>query len=1088
MNDKVPVKPTPYSRSLGRFAAAALAIITCATCEPAPAEAPHETTDETTDAATADQRHTIALIIDGEPEAVDVLEVRLLARLTDAGFETLEREQLRDVLAEQELAAAQAIENREARVRLGHVLGAEALAILTGVAAEERDLVHLRLVDARNGLVLDEELFAWDAAEPLPDEVTQLISGVHHRLTVPLDDRLYLSLPTVTWQGAPPGGHEGLAPLLELAMRGTLHADPRVHLLERAALLELVREQWLADVPVALRPTTVMMEMTLRPTSDASHLEVAMRLSRPGADEQVAGRRQVEATGARLRAAGRELLQELLEFDAASSLDRVAERERLAARAADLRSARKWDAAIEAAEAAVALALDDPERLLQLLPTTMRFPHLAWRQSATPEEVRQSVERVLWISRLSLQTMRMAIEADESWPLASRWPVNNLITQLGFWRLHEHPDHADAWRQVMSLYDRQLALRLAAAERFDASAASMLQEALETLPYRSSRPAEFSSRAIDLLVHLRNDAERFGPDWRPEGLEPGSRQLDRYITMRHIDMFDWSFSDIEGLLRWCASEGEYHLKLLGLAGLAEASADPDEVQQLAHRILTLTLTGELLVDPDTRQMRYLPVGHTTTGALRSATRSLARVDRVDAVVEDIVARFEQHGGFEVFALRSGSNFYYPNLAYGYFVNHIISEADGDDDRRVRRLLRALQQHEAAALDESDRAMTQLQRALNARLEELARHRGEPPTAGPLWSQVKLEPIQFTHTHERLRHAIIIGHHLDERTAAEGSRPELYLVWLLNPHARGPRRDEMMFTRSSMEDGRLQIVGHARTPEQRIAGRRMDMAVHDGRMLVTGPWGIWIVEGEDSHIVAPPERGAEVQRIAIVNDVALVQTGAPHRTLHQLYRFDPEAETYSLIADHRSISPRTPIDGVHRFHVRGIVPDHAHGWVYLHIDGRDTDKHGVWRYHPARDEFEFIMQNERQNWEEVSLVTLRDGELVYYTRHPRYRIDRETGRILDENHFPDGWPESVEGVINWRWPRHHVRVGPLFLNHYDYSNTLRLVHAERGAEPHPDRLPGYEDARELDDGVWMVIRRRTKRHWPIELYRAEHVEP
>ena len=1022
------------------------------------------------------REQTVALIIHDETAAAGLLEAQLLAVLGAGGFETLERGRLRDVLAEQRLGAAQLEADRASRVRLGQVLAAEALALATVIAGQDDEVfVHLRIVDARHGLVLDEELFAWSPEAGLPTRVEALIEGARRRLEIAPGDRLYVTLPRVTWQATPPDEQTALAAMLELALRGELHGDPRVYLLERAALLELVREQWLAELPVELRPTAVMIEMTLQPTADPAVVDLAMRVSEPGVEPPAVRRREVPAQVEALRDAALALLEELVDREAAVvPFDREAERDRLSARIVDLQRAGRYVAAREAAEAGIALSMDEPRQMMRMIAWASRN---LWLDGVRGDARQQALDKFIWLGELSLHATRLAIEARQSWILEQGTVPNR--NDLGSLRpLRHDPELGPSVRQVLNLSTRQIELLLNHADVFDSSAAATLARAIDTLGMRTFPAEAFTREAIELLTLARQDAERFDLDWRGNEPEPGSRQLGGYIRLRRLVVYGFSPRDVTDLFQWCLDHGEYDLKLIGLAGLAWASESADEVQALAERVMRIALTGEHVFDAQGAR-RYRLDGGPDVDALLTVERELERVGRLEAAIDTLLEHFEEHGDFDALARMRGPRH---GTRYHVFVERMI----GGDMPRLHRLIRAMEQHEAAdeAADASQRALyRQLQRRVN-RLTWLRRGQWE---AGPLWRQIQLERVRFTSDDERLGGAILRTFYLHEPVDGE---PALYLGWNLNPTE--PANDaKFLFTRSSPEGGRLEPVAEATVPGPRWRhDLHSRMHVHGQQLLLTGAGrsGIWSVDADTSRLLDPPEPDAQVHALKIVDDVAVVLTGAPHRTLHQLYRYDMHTKTYDLIADHRSMAPRSAIDGLARMDVRAMIPDHEHGWLYLHIDARDTDKHGIWRYRPRDGELQFITQARRQSAESVSLLTFHNGELVYHSTGNRRLIDRDSGEVIDDNHYPDNWPRRVEGVSNILWPRQYVRIGEMFLNHHDVNRTLRLVHPEHGVEAHPNEMLAYFHARETDYGVWMIGPEVRSTNPPLQIYRVRLKRP
>lgn len=135
------------------------------------------------------------------PERIDFLKRALSESLTGTllqvqGLPVVERQRLKDVLAEQKLGAS-ALADEDARLRLGRIVGAQRMVFGGFFVLGETVQLHVRVVDTATSRVL----FSDEASTPLAD-VMQQVGSMNLRLARALggDARPLREHPAETWQ------------------------------------------------------------------------------------------------------------------------------------------------------------------------------------------------------------------------------------------------------------------------------------------------------------------------------------------------------------------------------------------------------------------------------------------------------------------------------------------------------------------------------------------------------------------------------------------------------------------------------------------------------------------------------------------------------------------------------------------------------------------------------------------------------------------------------------------------------------------------------------------------------------------------
>ncbi|MEA3212126.1 MAG: hypothetical protein QOE70_5183 [Chthoniobacter sp.] len=165
----------------------------------------------------------------------------LTARLSqDAGFEVLERAELDRILREQSLSSSIA-EDPAGAVKVGALLGADALILVQKIVIGGNALVQARFVRVHPGLILDTNHAVHPLAAPAPwaDSLAQRIAPLARKAIA----RDAMALSIVGWRTSVPTTTGGeLERAAGLLLTDRLVREPQLHLLERVAIDALTRE------------------------------------------------------------------------------------------------------------------------------------------------------------------------------------------------------------------------------------------------------------------------------------------------------------------------------------------------------------------------------------------------------------------------------------------------------------------------------------------------------------------------------------------------------------------------------------------------------------------------------------------------------------------------------------------------------------------------------------------------------------------------------------------------------------------------------------------------------------------------------
>ncbi|MEX0885788.1 MAG: hypothetical protein WD009_05035 [Phycisphaeraceae bacterium] len=1023
--------------------------------------------------------NSVAVLLVGEHEGGELLELKLIEAATAHGFAPVDREHLREILDEQMLAAMQA-DDHATRMQFGQMIGAEVLALVEP-AGGEAGAVRIRLIESRSGVVLNEVMFAWDADVPLPEAVQEALTLAGRRLDVAVEDRLYLSLPTATWEARPEDGQRWLAMAVRARLRALLQAEPRVTLLEREALANVVQEQWVADLPVILQPTAAMVELGLRPADQGGMMQIAVRVTQAGADEMRAERREVEANPATLAAAAHEATQALLDAELGTrTFNAHAEAERLVQRAQWVESN---DAALEMYEAAAALMIDDHGQILTIL-GRMSTPAIGYfREADTDAEIEAALERYLWMGEMYREANRR-VAAEGTWPQGVRIRSTPLrgINSPEFVELKDHPVHGDAHRRLVNYVEQELAFRLRTAEALDSDRIvnSAFNDAMSALPYVVEDAPTYCQEAIGLLDR-----------WRAF-VDPRPLHVDYYTAMVIYDLIDghrgrgWSASDLRPLMEWCIAEGSPVLQFWGKLSLA-GYAERDEAIRLAREVFWTHLTDDVQWDDEAGEFRYDRGAWYGSEQVKAALRILYRHDAGDQVLDELLAHFEEVGDFNALAADDNGLSFRANMW----------DRRGED-RRTQRLMAAMEKHEWTGHEGTPYHETYFYRRLQRNVRTAAWHGGDRPV-GPLWRQVEFERVAFhgplTQTHQP------IGHHVAYDPGKSWQDQIIYLMWVEKGQARRSNASEVVFTRAPAEGGELEVIARGRPPAvaDNAPGRvSTDFRVADGRVVVRrGVHGLWLLDERGSRTIPAPLAADEahyqgVSRVEIIGDVGFVVTES--LTQYRFFLLDLENGEYELLADPRSVAPRTSLDGVQfsidTYKPEFLVPDPEHRAFYVFVrpeQGRDP---GLWRY--ALDSGEFSFTGAHGYPTQLRGLRFRGDELLISLRRNReehYRIDRATGRAMgDGDYWPEDWPEAFREA--GADPGRHVRLGPMYLGYGSGRfprSPLLLMSSDGQSERHPEGLPGFTAGWETDYGAWLVIPQpRQDGSFDPHIYRLRYV--
>jgi len=173
-------------------------------------------------------------------------------------------------------------------------------------------------------------------------------------------------------------------------------------------------------------------------------------------------------------------------------------------------------------------------------------------------------------------------------------------------------------------------------------------------------------------------------------------------------------------------------------------------------------------------------------------------------------------------------------------------------------------------------------------------------------------------------------------------------------------------------------------------------------------------------------------------------------------FDPEKETFELLASSLSANPRNPIDGRGSFFIRSLIADERHDclWMEIQDNSLNRDRNGVWRFDPrqntyhridgsrayltdTKDRLYLYLSNPIPTWAYVDKTTNELVKLTQYVDNPnphsfgslRFIVmgdDIVTGAGIlltaaGQSHY------YANNGVSWPWLQ---RYGDGFIAHYD----------------------------------------------------------
>ncbi len=213
-----------------------------------------------------------------------VLNAKLSSR---AGLAMIERSKLSAILAEHQLLA-QTGSSISGNLKAGKLLGADALLYLKKITSNTDTFVESRLVDAHNGLILDSHLDKLDpkAVEAWGSRMAARVVTASPKLLVPPGEAVFVSIPHFQSSGAF-GSSRTLARQLDLILRNQLVQFPRIFLLERETLNDLLMEKNLGGDASPFLGSSWLLEGNLEVPPDPASTAVALNLRlRPANKDQ----------------------------------------------------------------------------------------------------------------------------------------------------------------------------------------------------------------------------------------------------------------------------------------------------------------------------------------------------------------------------------------------------------------------------------------------------------------------------------------------------------------------------------------------------------------------------------------------------------------------------------------------------------------------------------------------------------------------------------------------------------------------------------------------------------------------------------
>jgi hypothetical protein len=227
-----------------------------------------------------DKALNIALIVDkasglDKSPLISLLEVQLSQ---EKGIKLLERAEIEKILSEKKLQLSFEASANADRLKIGNILGADALLCVDKIVTTERqELIHIRIIETRTGIILDDVLITSSGVEA---DVKALIEGLRPKLlklSVPLNQRLYLGISDI--RNEEPGSElNPVASALTQLLKYDLNVSKNIVILEREQLNYLLKERNLAGTDVQLRASSIMLEGGIRRIGSTKEYSISLRL------------------------------------------------------------------------------------------------------------------------------------------------------------------------------------------------------------------------------------------------------------------------------------------------------------------------------------------------------------------------------------------------------------------------------------------------------------------------------------------------------------------------------------------------------------------------------------------------------------------------------------------------------------------------------------------------------------------------------------------------------------------------------------------------------------------------------------------
>ena len=306
---------------------------------------------------------------------VECVQTELARR---GGFIVLEREQVRGILAEQQLTAA-GLTAPATALTLGRILNADLLLCFETVPKSDPPACQVRVTDGRRGMVL---AAASDNSQSLAVDISPVLAAVAAaaaKQRMPETDRRYIGL--LGCRSEDPGTRlTTTANALAFCLPAELAATPNVMFLERDYLEALRSEEALTGVAATLASTTTLIDigLSLVPGEDMVRISIQFQPLREPVQTVVVTVPAKDFAAMRRETAAAVLKQWGLPPPAVSPMAANLEADRFARRAEVLYSHREVDEAIRAMEAAYALApSDEYMKKVVALCLTRTYPRFA---------------------------------------------------------------------------------------------------------------------------------------------------------------------------------------------------------------------------------------------------------------------------------------------------------------------------------------------------------------------------------------------------------------------------------------------------------------------------------------------------------------------------------------------------------------------------------------------------------------------------------------------------------------------------------------------------------------------------------------